>query len=288
MSASGVRRREFEVGRIGIALRGDEQGEGETVLLCHGLSATRDLVIHNSRAIPRAGRRLVLWDARGHGTSDPAPAGEGYGYERQVEDLEAIVEGVTDGDQQVIIGGHSMGCHTAAAWALANPARVSGLILIGPVFTGAELDPAGDRWDARAEALAEGGPEAFAEVAAEEFTGSEEVRTLVERLALDRTRRHLHPEAVADALREVPRSMPFAGLSSLSALHAPALVVGSRDDLDPGHPLEIAEAWAETIPGARLVVEEPGESPLAWQGGRLSRVINEFLDGRDPQDGGRG
>jgi hypothetical protein len=28
------------------------------------------------------------------------------------------------------------------------------------------------------------------------------------------------------------------------------------------------------------VVEPPGDSPLAWQGGRLSRAINEFLDRR--------
>ena len=74
------------------------------------------------------------------------------------------------------------------------------------------------------------------------------------------------------------RSSPFEEISSLGALEAPTLVVGSRDDLDSGHPLAVAELWAETIPGARLVVEEPGDSPLAWQGGRLSRVIDEFLD----------
>ena len=269
-------------------LRGDEQGEGETVLLCHGLSATRDSVVHGSRAISRAGRRLVLWDARGHGTSDPAPVGEGYGYERQVEDLAAIVDEVAGGDQRLVVGGHSMGCHTAAAWALANPERVSGLVLIGPVFTGTGIDPADDRWDLRADALASGGPEAFARIAAKEFDGTDEDRSLVERLALDRTRMHLHPDAVADALREVPRSDPFEGMTSLMTLTAPTLVVGSRDDVDPGHPLAVAEAWAATISGARLEVEEPGQSPMAWQGGKLSRVINEFLDERDSPDGESG
>lgn len=288
MTDSGIRRREFEVGRNGMILRGDEQGEGETVLLCHGLSATRNSVVHGSRAIPRAGRRLVLWDARGHGTSDPAPAGEGYGYERQAKDLAAIVDEATGEDQRLVVGGHSMGCHTAAAWALANPDRVSGLVLIGPVFTGTGLDPAGDRWDVRADALADGGPEAFARTVAEEFNGTDEDRSLVERLALERTRRHMHPDAVAAALREVPRSEPFDGISSLKTLTAPALVVGSRDDVDSGHPLAVAEAWAATIPGARFVVEEPGESPLAWQGGRLSRVISDFLDERGSPDGESG
>jgi hypothetical protein len=49
--------------------------------------------------------------------------------------------------------------------------------------------------------------------------------------------------------------------------------VPSRDEADPGHPYAIGERYAEAIPGARLVSEEPGRSPLAWQGGQLSRVI---------------
>jgi hypothetical protein len=31
--------------------------------------------------------------------------------------------------------------------------------------------------------------------------------------------------------------------------------------------------YASLIPGARLVVEEEGQSPIAWQGGQLSKVI---------------
>jgi hypothetical protein len=51
--------------------------------------------------------------------------------------------------------------------------------------------------------------------------------------------------------------------------------VASRDEADPEHPFALAEAYAAAIPGARLVSEEEGESPLAWQGGRLSAVIAE-------------
>jgi hypothetical protein len=53
-------------------------------------------------------------------------------------------------------------------------------------------------------------------------------------------------------------------------------VVASRDEADPGHPLAVGEAWARTIPGARLVVEDAGSSPIAWQGGQLSRVIGDL------------
>jgi 3-oxoadipate enol-lactonase len=87
---------------------------------------------------------------------------------------------------------------------------------------------------------------------------------------------HLHPEAVADALSAVPRSRPFESWSQLSAISAPTLVVGSRDEADRGHPLATARHYAEAIGGARLVVEEEGRSPIAWQGGQLSHLLLDF------------
>jgi hypothetical protein len=80
---------------------------------------------------------------------------------------------------------------------------------------------------------------------------------------------------VADALRVVPRSRPFDTLHDLDGIGVPTVVVADRDDADPGHPLSVGEDYARVIPGARLVVEEPGKSPIAWQGGQLSRVIAE-------------
>jgi hypothetical protein len=38
----------------------------------------------------------------------------------------------------------------------------------------------------------------------------------------------------------------------------------------------VGERYAEAIPGARLRVEDPGQSPLAWQGGQLSKVLLEL------------
>jgi hypothetical protein len=55
----------------------------------------------------------------------------------------------------------------------------------------------------------------------------------------------------------------------------PVTVVASRDEADPEHPYATGERWAQAIPGAELRSEEPGSSPLAWQGGQLSRVIAE-------------
>ena len=88
---------------------------------------------------------------------------------------------------------------------------------------------------------------------------------------------HEHLDAVADALRAVPRSAPFADLHALETIECPALVIGSRDEADPGHPLAIAELYAELLPDGRFVVEDEGSSPLAWQGGRVSKLIAEVV-----------
>jgi hypothetical protein len=97
----------------------------------------------------------------------------------------------------------------------------------------------------------------------------ETVRTVLrQRLAA-----HAHPEAVADALRAVPRSRPFERWDELAGLELPVTVVASRDEADPDHPYAIGERYAGAIAGAELRSERPGSSPLAWQGGQLSRVI---------------
>ena len=284
MTVDAGGREDFEVGIDGLVIRGTSEGEGAPVILCHGLSATRDYVVHGSRAIQRSGRTLHLWDARGHGLSDPPADGVGYGYPEQVGDLDAVIADRA-GNERLVVGGHSMGCHTALAWSLANPERVSALILIGPVFDASGRGQPEDRWDERATVLEEEGPEGFADLVADEFEGSEEERETVRRIALERTLHHVRPEAVAQALREVPRSRPFGHLSQLEDLPMPCLVIGSHDEWDPGHPLSVAEAWTEALPDAELIVEEQGESPLAWQGGRLSREIVRFLDDRISEGG---
>ena len=59
---------------------------------------------------------------------------------------------------------------------------------------------------------------------------------------------------------------------------APVLVVGSQDDADFLHPLGVAQEYCRKLPNCELVVEEKGQSPLAWQGARLSNVIADFLE----------
>jgi pimeloyl-ACP methyl ester carboxylesterase len=257
------------------ALRGETAGEGPPVVLCHGITATRRYVLHGSKALPRAGYAVTTYDARGHGESDPAPVGEGYGYPPLVADLERAVEAEVDGDR-FLLGGHSMGAHTAIAYALRHPERLAGLVLIGPVYTG-EIEPESLRyWDGLAAALEADGVDGFVAYIDAEQGIDPRWRDSVLRFTRERLQLQRHPEALAKALREVPRWRPFGSLDELAELGVPTLVVASNDDADPGHPHEAAAAYAEALPNARLLSEGEGESPLAWQGGKLSRALAAF------------
>jgi pimeloyl-ACP methyl ester carboxylesterase len=265
-----------EAAASGIVLRGEELGEGPPVLLLHGLTATRRYVVHGSKALPRAGFRTLQYDARGHGESDPAPAGAGYSYPELAEDVGAWLD-ATAGEGRVVLAGHSMGAHTAAAFALQHAERVAALVAVGPAARGIpSTEETLAYWDALGDGLERGGVDGF--IAAYDRDLNPKWRETLLRITRQRLELHRHPEAVAQALRQVPRSVPFEGLDELEFLDLPALVVASHDDADPGHPFAIADEWAERLPHGRLISEAPGDSPLAWQGGKLSREIAAFCE----------
>ncbi|MEX0972561.1 MAG: alpha/beta hydrolase [Solirubrobacterales bacterium] len=257
------------------AIRGEVAGEGTPIVLCHGLTATRGSVVHGSRALERAGHAVVTYDARGHGESDPAPAERSYGYPELIDDLEAVV-GEALGEERFVLGGHSMGAHTALGYALRHPERLAGLVLIGPTFTEELDDEALAYWDGLAAALAGDGVDGFVDYIDRNQETDPAWRDSILRFTRERMLRHRHLDAIVAALRAVPRSCPFDSLEQLEGLPVPALVVASNDAADPGHPRSVAEAYAERLPLARLTGEAEGESPLAWQGGRLSRELATF------------
>jgi hypothetical protein len=123
--------------------------------------------------------------------------------------------------------------------------------------------------------LRAGGVEGFVEAFAAQRL-PQRWRDIVTKVMRQRLALHEHQDALADAIKAVPRSRPFRDLHALEQVECPAVVVASRDEADPGHPLEIGETYAELLPRGRLLVEQPGASPLAWQGGRLSAVIAEL------------
>ncbi|MFT4034399.1 MAG: alpha/beta fold hydrolase [Patulibacter sp.] len=262
-----------------LTLSATQAGSGPAALvMLHGLTATREYTVMGSRHLERVGIANVAYDARGHGRSNPSPDGGagGYTYARLADDLGAVVD-ATAGDRRVVLLGISMGAHTAVRYAIDRPERVAGLVLITPAhLPGIGM---GDRspWDRLAAALRGPDPiDAFVRASQLELL-PEALRASVGAAIRQRLGRHEQLSAVADALQGVPRSSPFDDLAELATIQSPSIVVGSRDAVDPSHPLAVAERWAAVLPNARLEVEADGKSPLAWQGGRLARFAEELV-----------
>lgn len=89
----------------------DHGGRGPDVVLCHG--ANRSLLDWEHMRPHLADMRLVAYDLRGHGLSDPPTDGD-YSWAAHLADLDAIVDALALDNPRVI--GHSMGgmialCH---------------------------------------------------------------------------------------------------------------------------------------------------------------------------------
>ena len=267
---------DFNIRSGGVTLAGEEAGEGIPVVLLHGLTATRRYVVMGSRALERSGHRVVAYDARGHGASTGPEDPHAYDYDDLVDDLRAVLD--DRGIDRAVLAGASMGAHTAVRLALDAPERVAGLVLATPAFDPEEDREAGlARWDALSEGLRSGGVDGFVEAYGDPQV-PEQWKETVDKVLRQRLSAHEHPEAVADALHAVPRSRPFEAWDELAAIDVPTVIVASRDEADPGHPYAIGEHYAEEIPGAELRSEEPGSSPLAWQGGQFSKVISQLAE----------
>jgi len=254
-----------------------DSGNGYPLVLLHGLTATHRYVLQGSRLLAREGFRLVSYDARAHGESDPA---DGYEYSDLAADLVSVLD--DRGIDRAVLAGHSMGAATAIRVALERPELVAGLVQITPAYTGEPYrDDAGlAYWDRLAAGLEADGADGF--MRAFEPPADERWREPVLKFTRQRIERHRHPEALASAVRVVPRSEAFGGLDRLGEIDVPALVVGSRDDGDPTHPLAVSEEYAERLPRGELVVEDEGDPPLAWQGAQLSRAILDWLRRTEP------
>jgi pimeloyl-ACP methyl ester carboxylesterase len=272
----------FELEVSGVTLRGEGTGEGAELLLLHGLSATRRSVVQGSRHLVRRGYRLIAYDVRGHGQSSPPSDPKAYEYADLTADLEAVMERLEL--ERTVLVGSSMGAATAMAFALERPERVPALVQITPAYTGTRTtDISREVWERLAAALEEG-VDAFVETAVPDGI-SDRWRDVAREATRQRMERHEHLDAVAAALRVVPRSQAFNGLERLESLEVPTLVVGSRDEADTIHPLSVAREYAERLPRSEFVVEEEGETPIAWRGARLSHAIGDFLErtGLPPQ-----
>lgn len=109
---------------------GLESGEGIPVVFLHAGVCDSRMWTSQIEAVANAGFWAVAYDRRGHGQT--ASPDETFSH---LEDLEAVLDAL--GIHAAVFVGASRGGALAIDFALANPERTAGLVLIGTSITGA-------------------------------------------------------------------------------------------------------------------------------------------------------
>jgi pimeloyl-ACP methyl ester carboxylesterase len=236
------------VGRGGGGIAVVELGPAEAPawLLAHGAgSSARFVAAACAEPVLAAGRRLIAYDLRGHGASDPAPHVEDHHLDVHAADLLAVAD-ASSGVLEVV-GGVSLGAHAAirALGERSAPLRhVSAAVACLPAWTGASIPGHGPHAANAHEVRSRGVPAMIDRLrSAEGLPG-----WLRETLLTDYAR---HDPASLSATLQALDGGQAPDEAELRALPIPLGVVGWRDD--PGHPWEVAQRWAELASASPVV-----------------------------------
>lgn len=211
----------------------DTAGPGRPIVLLHGGLATH--LACRRFAGPLSPRfRVITPDLRASGRSiDAGP----LTWDQLADDVAALIRHLSL--EGAVIGGVSFGSGCAVRVALRHPALVAGLVVLAPVFAGADLGllPA---QAAAMHAMDAAGSRAVAE-------GVEVLLPLFDALPAEIRARARALAATYDAASVAASTrfmasgaQPFATAADLAAITAPALVLPGTD---PEHPLSVAELY---------------------------------------------
>ena len=245
----------------------DDTGSGPLVVRLHGLAGSRaveDLTgAFDSGPLVRAGRRVVRYDARGHGRSGGGTDEAEYTWPQLALDLLALLDGL-GADRGVTGIGASMGTATLLHAVGVAPDRFDRLVLTCPPTAWASRAAQADVYRAGATFAERNGKEAF-------VAG---MRALPRPPVLAEV-----PEGPVDVdeglLPTVLRGAAASDLPApevIAAIRLPTLILAW--DGDPGHPVSSAERLRDLIPGSALFVARTPDELRTWE----KRTV-EFLTG---------
>jgi 3-oxoadipate enol-lactonase len=257
----------FETG--GECIYYESLGEGDAVVLCHGLGGNHACWWQVAPALAES-HRVVTWDQRGFGNSTRRTGT--YGPEPAVDDLVGLLDHL--GLERAQIVGQSMGGWVAMGFALRHRARARSLVLTDTLAGVFSADINDELMRARDDVILRLSADAIGQHLAlgEEFC---ERRPDLAFLYQEISSMGDKPDdaevfAMLGAMRAPPEQVAELGIPVL-------LVVGENDRLCPSRAMQLV---ANMIPGSRLeVVPEAGHSPYFEQPERWVRVVGEFLGG---------
>jgi pimeloyl-ACP methyl ester carboxylesterase len=219
--------------------------------------------------------RLILFDKRGTGLSDPVPVDELPDLEQRMDDVRAVMDAV--GSERAAIVGHSEGGSMSALFAATFPDRVGALVMMGCFAKRIRTDdyPWAPTWEERLETIQDAErrwpPEDYVEVLAPSRAHDEGFRRWLGRYL----RNGASPKAAAALLR----MNSFADITPiLPSIRVPTLLLYRIGDGDVR--VEEGRFIAARIPRARYV-ELEGADHCMWTGNAdgLLDEIEDFLTG---------
>jgi pimeloyl-ACP methyl ester carboxylesterase len=217
---------------------------------------------------------VISLNARGHAPSsdiDPAAAT----FDTFADDAIALADQL--GLARFVVGGISLGAGTALNLAIRYPDRVTALVLCRPAW----LDRPQVEFNRHAYAeiadLLEGHSP---ETAAARYTRTRTyqiLRNISPAAAASLLGQLTRPRAAQNSviLRTFPGSSPTNSTDGWRAVDMPTLVIGHHDD--PFHPYEIAQAHADTIPGATLRTVPSKDADAARFTADIETSLHNFL-----------
>ena len=217
--------------------------------------------------------RLILFDKRGTGLSDPVPLDGLPTLEERMDDVRAVLDAV--GCEQAALFGFSEGGLMSVLFAATYPDRITALVLYG-VFAKRIWSPDypwAPKPEARARELEELEENWSHKMDLDKLAPSED-EAFKNRLATY-FRRSASPGAAVALMR---MNTQIDVREVLPSIQAPTLVLHRKDDLDAS--VDEGRWLAEQIPGATFV-ELSGDAHTLWGGDTDAVVdeIEEFLTG---------
>lgn len=223
--------------------------------------------------------RLIMFDKRGSGMSDPVPTADLPTIEQWMEDVPAVLDAVGSEKAALItnLGGGLMGMTYAAA----HPERVASLILVDCFarLVAAPDFPIGASREEAAALVSEAGADGWGRgIMLDRFAPSRARDEALRRTWARYERFAASPGTAASTIGSIWASDLRA---ILPAIRVPTLVVHRANDR--GLRVEHGRYLAEHIPNARYV-EVPGIDSLVWAGDQDAIVaeIQDFVTGVRP------
>ena len=259
----------------GIQFHYQDTGSGLPFIFQHGLGA--DVTQPFGLFRPPPGIRLLAFDARAHGKTQPAGDPAKLRFQVFGEDLRAFLEHL--GIERAILGGISMGAALALHFTLRWPERVAGLVLSRPAWLEAPCP-----WNVKMFTLVSGlirkqGP---AQGLVEFQRTPEYQETLAKwpdvASSLSLQFQSPRAEESAEKLDRIIHDTPHPDRAAWSSVRVPTLVLGNR--LDPVHPFEYAEELARAIPGAEFREITSKSVSVEQHGIDVQKALDEFLRSR--------